>query len=226
MPRAALVLLALAALPLAACGGSGGPKGNGEAAKPAAQIVADAEAAATAATSVHVSGSGSSGGTKLVLDLRLVSGKGAKGHLLANGLSFDLVRIGGTAYLRGGRDFWRRFAGGLAAALLEGRWLKAPARRGQLSSLTSLTSIRSLFSQLLGAHGTLQKTGETTIDGVAVVGVRDRKAGGTLYVATSGRPFPIALRKTGQGAIRFDAWNAPVALTAPAHAVDISKLTG
>ena len=45
------------------------------------QIVADAEAAAKSATSVHVARHRISGSKPLALDLHLVAGKGGKGHL-------------------------------------------------------------------------------------------------------------------------------------------------
>jgi hypothetical protein len=222
--RPALLLLLALSL-LAGCGGSG-KKGNGEAGKTVAQIVADTRATVLAATSVHVSGSGLSSGSPLALDLRLVAGKGGKGRITANGITFDMVRVGPTAYFKAGPKFWQGFGGGTAAALLANRWLKAPATTGKLATFTPLTDIRKLFTALLDVHGNLEKTGESTIDGVPVIGIRDRTRGGTLYVATTGAPYPVALRKAGQGGIRFDSWNEPVPLKAPAKAVDLSGLGG
>ena len=54
-------------------------KPNDEASKPALQVLADAKAAATRATSAHVSGSIQSSGTPITLDLSTARGKGAKG---------------------------------------------------------------------------------------------------------------------------------------------------
>jgi len=221
----ALLLLALAAT-LAACGGSGGTKGNGEAGKTADQIIADTRAAVLAASSVHVSGSGLSSGSPLALDLRLVAGKGGKGRITANGVTFDMVRVGPTAYFKAGSKFWSGFGGGAAAALLENRWLKASASTGKLATFTPLTDIGKLFKALLDSHGQLEKIGESTVAGVPVVGVRDKSQGGTLYVATTGAPYQVAIRKAGKGGISFDGWNAPVALKAPANAVDLSGLGG
>ena len=72
-------------------------KPNSEATEPAAQVLADAEAAATSASSTHISGGINSGGTPITLDLDMARGKGAKGSMSTNGLKFDLVRIGDTA---------------------------------------------------------------------------------------------------------------------------------
>ena len=112
-----------------------------------------------------------------------------------------------------------------AAQLLSGKWLKAPAS-GQLSSLATLTDVQKLFSQLLSSHGKLAKGKTTTVRGQQVVAVNDTTNGGTLYVATTGKPYPIEISKTGSsgGQLVFDHFNQPVTLTAPAGAIDISKL--
>jgi hypothetical protein len=52
--------------------------------------------------------------------------------------------------------------------------------------------------------------------------------GGTLYVATTGEPFPLKLEgsKSNEGSVTFDRWNEPVELKPPPNPVDFSKLTG
>ena len=220
--RLATIAAPLAAvLLLAGCGGSSGPKSNGEAAKTADQIVADAQAAALGASAVHVSGTA---GSNLVVNLHLVAGKGGEGRMTANGLTFDIIRIDGDAYFKGDAAFWRQFGGAAAATLFNGKWLKAPATTGRLASLTPLTDIPKLFGAIFASHGTLAVGKETTIDGRPAIAIVDTTQGGTIYVATTGKPYPVALRKTGSGAITFDEWDAPVKLTAPSGAVDISQL--
>jgi hypothetical protein len=220
--RLATIAAPLAAVALfAGCGGSGGSKSNGEASKTADQIIADAQAAALGASAVHVFGSA---GANLVVNLHLVAGKGGEGRMTANGLTFDIIRIDGFAYFKGDAAFWQQFGGAAAATLFKGRWLKAPATTGRLASLTPLTDITKLFSAILTSHGTLTVGKETTIGDQPAIGIVDTAQGGTLYVATTGKPYPVALRKSGSGAITFDEWDAPVKLTAPSDAVDISQL--
>ena len=86
--------------------------------------------------------------------------------------------------------------------------------------------MQKLFSQLLSSHGKLAKGKTTTVRGQQVVAVNDTTNGGTLYVATTGKPYPIEISKTGStgGQLVFDHFNQPVTLTAPAGAIDISKL--
>jgi hypothetical protein len=223
-----LVSVAVPALILAACGGSRSSGSNGVENKSADDIVAAAKAAGDSATAVHVSGSGSDNGIPLVLDLHILAGKGGKGRLSEQGLSFDLVRVGDTAYIKGSPAFYRKFAGPAAAVLFKGKWLKASATTGDLASLTPLTDLRKLLDRTLANHGKLAKVSTTTVNGQRVVGVKDTEKGGILYVATTGKPYPIEISKSGAtgGTLTFDQWNQPVALAAPANAVDISKLKG
>jgi hypothetical protein len=220
-----LPLLAVAAL--AGCGSSSsGSSGNGVASKSPAEIVAAARAAADGASSVHVSGSTTTGGTPITLDLTLAAGKGGQGQVSENGLSFEMIETGGTVYIKGSQAFYSHFAGAAAAQLLEGKWLKAPSSNASFAGLSSLTDLRKLLSAALGSHGALSAAGTSTVNGQAVVGVRDTTQNGTLYVATAGQPYPVQIAKNsaGGGAITFDEWNKPVTLAAPADAIDIEQL--
>jgi hypothetical protein len=222
--RRALSLLFLAVL-LAGCGSSG-TKDNGEAAKTAAQVVADAKAASMAAATVHISGVGTTSGQPLKLDLFLVAGKGGRGMLTVNGLTFQIVRVGNSAYFKGDSTFWRNFGGAAAAELLQGRWLEAPANAGRFSAFTPLTDIGKLFTALFALKDSIRNEGRTTLDGVSVVAIKDTTNAGTLYVAASGTPYPVAIRQNGQGKLKFDAWNGAVTLAAPKRPVKIASLTG
>jgi hypothetical protein len=210
---------------LAGCGGSGS-SGNGVASKSSEQIVAATKAAADSASSVHVAGSVVSGGAPLTLDLTLAAGKGGRGQISTNGLSFQLIQVEGSAYISGSPAFYRHFAGPSAAQLLQGKWLKAPATTGELAAISSLTDLRKLVDTSLAGHGTLVKGATTTVNGQQAIALKDTAKGGTLYVATTGQPYPIEIEKGGAegGKITFDRWNAPVTLAAPANAVDINKL--
>jgi hypothetical protein len=212
------------ALALAGCGGSGG-SGNGLAAKPPNTIVQEANNAITHASSVHVAGSISSDSVPLTLDLNLVAGKGGRGELSEGGLTFRVIAVGPSVYIQGTPAFWTHFAGASVARTLDNKWLKAPAS-GQFAPIAALTNMQLLFDKVLLSHGSLQKVGTSTVNGQKVVGVRDSKAGGILYVAATGRPYPVEVvkRGTGAGRIVFDRINQPVALTPPAHSRSLAQL--
>ena len=220
-------LAALLTLALAACGSSGGSSSssNGITSRSPDQIVSTATSAVGGVNSVHVAGNVLSDGQKVALDLNLVNGKGGTGSMSQNGLGFKIVAVGPEVYINGSSAFWNKFGGSAAAQLLSGRWLKAPAS-GQLSSLATLTDVQKLFSQLLSSHGKLAKGKTTTVQGQQVVAVNDTTNGGTLYVAATGKPYPIEISKTGSqgGQLVFDRFNQAVSLTAPANAIDISQL--
>ena len=221
---AGFMLLVLA---VAACGssGGGGSSDNGVASKSPEQIVSAVTNAVQKVNSVHVAGSVNNGGSNTTLNLNLVNGKGGTGSMSQSGLGFKIVAVGNNVYINGSNAFWQKFGGSAAAQLLSGKWLKAPAT-GQLSSIASLTNVRTLFNQLLASHGTLAKGSTSTVNGQKVIAVTDKTNGGTLYVATTGKPYPVEIIKTGSagGKITFDHFNQSVTLTAPANSIDISKL--
>jgi hypothetical protein len=217
------------AVVLAGCGGSSSSSsssGNGVADKSPTEILAATKAAADAATSVHVSGSIVSSGSPITLDMHLRAGKGGRGSLSEKGLAFELIQTGGIVYIKGSAAFYKHIGGNAAAQLLEGKWLKAPAGSSNFASLGQLTDLRQLVGQTLANHGSLTTGGTTTINGQKAVGVTDKTKGGTLYIATSGQPYPIEITKSGSagGKITFDGWNKPVTVAAPANAIDVAKL--
>lgn len=218
-----LCAIALAGSMIAGCGGS---SGNGVEAKSADQIVAAARSAAEGAHSVTVSGVARSSGVSLKIDLQIEEGKGAKGKISENGLAVQLIRVGDGLYIKAGAPLYRHFGAGEAAKLLEGRWVKASATNGQLASLGSLTELHALLGSVLGEHRALKKGSTSTVGGQKVIAVSNATGGGTLYVAVTGKPYPVQLSRTGSegGKVTFGNWDEPVSVSAPSKAIDISKL--
>jgi hypothetical protein len=216
--------LAMLAATLGGCGASS--SGNGVAAKSPAEILAATKVAADAATSVHVSGSIVSGGSPITLDMSLLAGRGGRGQLSVNGLSSEVIQTGGNVYIKASPAFYRHIGGAAAAQLLQGKWLKAPATTPEFASLASLTNLRQLADTTLANHGALVKRGVSTVNGQRAVGVTDTSKRETLYIATTGQPYPVEITKDGAsgGTIAFDRWNGLVSLTAPANAIDITQL--
>jgi hypothetical protein len=64
------------------------------------------------------------------------------------------------------------------------------------------------------------------VKGQKAVTVKDNDKGGVLYVATTGKPFPVQISKAGSGGgkIVFDRWNQAVTLSPPANAINITQL--
>ncbi|HWC87967.1 MAG TPA: hypothetical protein VG388_15645 [Solirubrobacteraceae bacterium] len=211
----------LLACAVSACGGS---SGNGVASKAPNAIVTSALSAIDKAKSAHISGRVVSSGSPITLDLDLVSGKGGKGSMSEGGLGFKILVLHHQIYLNGSPNFWKHFGGAAAAQVFQGKWLKAPAS-GQFASLAQLSDLHALLGTVLSTHGTLTKIGTTHISGQSAVGVRDSTNGGTLYVATTGPPYPLAILKGGSqgGRVTLGKFNESVTLSPPANAIDISK---
>jgi hypothetical protein len=218
-------LLAIAAIVAGGCGSSSS-SGNGIASKSPTEIVAAAKTAADSAGSVHVVGSIVNAGASISLDMELLKSKGGRGRLSENGLSFELVDVGGYVYIKGSPTFYRHFAGAAAAQLLQGKWLKASASTGSFASLGALTDLRKLLDSTLASHGSLTKSGTSAIEGQQAIGIKDATHGGVLYVAATGTPYPLAITKGGSGGgkVDFNRWNVPVKVTAPTNAVDLGQL--
>jgi hypothetical protein len=218
-----VVGMVLVAASLAACGG-GGSSGNGVASKSANGILAAAESAAGSLSSIHVAGSITKGTTKVSLDLRIAAGKGATGTIAEGALKFNIIELGDAVYISGGPALWKHYGGAAAAALFKGKWLKTSTTNG--FSSFDVSSPHAVIEQLLGSHGILIKGATTTVDGQPVVALKDKNKPGTLYVATTGKPYPVELAGSGseQGRIVFDDFNAAVSVSAPANSIDLQQL--
>lgn len=220
-----LFSLLLSAAVLTGCGSS--TPGNGVASKTPAEIVTGAKILADAASSVHISGSlQTGGGSPTSFDLYLLASKGGRGRLSADGRSFEVAQIHGNVYIKGSPAFYSHIAGPSAAQLLQGRWLQAPAGTGGLASIASLTNLSKLVDTTLPAHGTLSKGAATRVAGQKVIAVTDTSTGGTLYVATTGPPYPVEITMggAGGGSISFSEWNQPLSITKPPNPIDITQL--
>jgi hypothetical protein len=215
-----------AALVVALAGCGGGSSSNGIASRSADEILASTRSAALAASAVHVKGSLKESGKPLKIDLKLVSPDKATGSLAEGSESFQLIRVGTNIYIKGSKAFYRSIGGPSAAQLLGGRWLKGPSSGSDFQSIAAFTSMKTLLSQALKPEGKVAKTGTKTVDGREAVGLKDPAQGGTLYVATSGKAYPVEIVSGSGENISFSEWDQSVSITAPKNAVDISKLKG
>lgn len=215
----------MAATALAGCGSSA-PAGNGLASNTPARIVALAKSAATSAASVHVAGSIVSEGKPISLNMELLAQQGGKGQIALAGLSFKLVEVDRAVYVKGGTGFYSRFAGPTAARVLTGRWLKGSAVSGALATLASLTDLGKLLGGTLAGHGALSRSADARVGGRPALAVTDTAAGGTLYVAATGVPYPLAIVEHGasRGKLVFDRWNQPVSLAVPKDPINVNQL--
>jgi hypothetical protein len=221
--RGAPVLAALAlGAALAGCGSSD----NGVASKSAPAILAAARTAAQSASAVHVMSSSSAGGARLAMNASLAKDQGHT-QLKVLGSALEVIHTGQTIYIKGNRPFNARLERTLGVKIPSGVWLKGPAS-GTFRRFAPLASIVRELGTILGASGPLTKGKATKIAGQPVIELKQATKLGirTLYVATTGEPYPILLRKSGRETNKttFSGWNDPVTVSTPTGAVEISQL--
>lgn len=213
----------LTACVISACGGS---SDNGVASKSPDGIVNAALGAINSAKSAHVSGSVVSRGFPATLNLDLVSGRGGRGQVSEGGLKFKIEVVGNDVYINGNKAFVDQFLGTGKGAKFQGKWLKPPPASAKSVLLRQLADLHALVDGLLKAHGPLVMYGTRTIDGQSAIGVRDTKQNAVLYVATTGRPYPLEILNTGaqSGSVKLSRFDQSVSLTPPVNALDTSHL--
>ncbi len=214
--------LAAIALVLAGCGGSG----DDPASKSAAEILAASRTAALSASSVRVLTTATGGKrTTLALDMQLAR-DGARRHTTISRRTQETIDIGGTVYVKSDSSLDARLAKTKGVHLPAGVWLKEPsrARTGEQTDLS-----RELGFLLRHPTIPLTKGATTTIKGQKAIELKEQSNLYTvaIYIATTGQPYPIKIVRHGRretSQTTFTAWNQPVTLSAPASAVELSKL--
>ncbi len=224
---AVLLAVALSAA-LAGCGSSD----NGVASKSGKEILAASKAAAEGADSVHVVGKSSQG--RLTLSINLELGRnGGRGQVSLFGLDYEAIRIGDTVYVKGSPTFYKTVLSP-TAKVPQGTWVKAPANSGKLGQAASFTELRPQLDRMLSSPGSVTKGASTTVNGQKAIELKEttKLYKGVLYVATTGKPYPIALVKNGgkaksereKGRTVFSKWDEDVSLSAPSPVVDVGSL--
>jgi hypothetical protein len=218
--RTALLVSLLLVVLLAGCGGS---TDNGVASKNATEILAAAKAAAQSATSVRIISKNAQGRLTLMVDLELSSNAG-RGHISGLGVDFEVIRIGGTLYLKGNPTFYRRL-GGVAAHASPGTWLKAPVKSGPLAQFAVFADLPGEVGRLLSTAKPVTKGTTTTTNGQKTVELKQtgQLYTGKIYIATTGKPYPVQITRTGRetGRTTLTSWNQPVSLSAPSNTTSI-----
>ncbi|HEX4520976.1 MAG TPA: hypothetical protein VH063_15455 [Gaiellaceae bacterium] len=216
----------LAAL-VAGVGGSTAAAPNGVELKTAGQILTASRAAVAQAATVHIVGTIADKGGPITLNLKLINSKVGVGRLSVGGATFNIIRIGNTLYLKADRKFLEANGGAAAVKVLAGRWFKVSTAVHDFKDIAPLTDLVQLVDAVLGTHGKLALGSHVTIGGRPAIALVDTSEGGTLYVATTGPPYPLELKGTkGQGEIKFESWDTAVTVLPPTNALDFSKVTG
>jgi hypothetical protein len=188
----------------------------------ATDIVASARQAVKQHSSVHVSGTGSSDGNPLHIDLKLVRAGASAAVLEEPGVrKVEVVGLGRDVWVRSDHSFWVETASAAVADRVGTHWGRL-ARSGE-TPLRQFVDYDTFMSGLLVTAGALSRVPGVTIAGVSTVGVRDGGGvGGVLYVRADADPVPLRIDQQGQ--LDLDHWDESftVATPDPADVVDLS----
>ncbi len=184
---------------------TGTPTNNGEASKPASQIIADTEAALGQIHSFHIAGTAVQSGqsNQITGDLQLPGRVSAT--LTAGSAVAHVVVINGKVYFNANQAYYLAQKTSTAVAqTLENRWVYFPAGQGpSIGSLAAAVDPTKIGKCLIAAHlGTVTVQGTGTVNGQPAVILFDHgdvpgSTPGRLYVATTGPSLPLKTVQTG-----------------------------
>lgn len=201
---------------------------GGEAAKPAGQILSDAQAAAQAADSVTISGTvarGAGTGTgaaTATIELVLTSSGDGREQITGAGQDIDLIKVGPTLYVKG------LTAPGAAAG-----YQRLSVTDPRAAPLVAQLDKKTVFSQLIKTGDSAAVTGTATVAGQPAVKLTPTGGVGVLFVADdAAHPYPLEVQTSptsaatgpapstaaGQGpagALMFTGWNAHTVISPP-----------
>ncbi|MEU7841821.1 hypothetical protein AB0B39_12795 [Micromonospora sp. NPDC049114] len=200
---------------LAGCGGKGesepestAPADNGVAALAPNEALQRATTAVRNAKSYHLVGDVDNDGQKMTLDFK-VTGSDLGGRVSTDDGTVELLSVAGQQYIRPDEKFWAKNLGAQASGeivkLMGEKWAKV-SKKDDFSQLFDIANI----DELLKPDGTLTKGAAKEFDGVKTIGLVDGDKSGTLYVATTGEPYPIRMEgdQDTAGQITFSEFGA------------------
>jgi hypothetical protein len=171
---------------------------------------------------VHVRGTTSDGGLQIAtMDVFSGGFDVARCTVSEAGLTIDVLRVGGTDYVRAPSSVWASL-GVPTSARADGKFVRAPARSTAFLSFTKFLEVSRSLGDELTATEKATLDGTATINGVPTVAVTAVTPGlsplpiGTIYVATVGEPYVVRWVSPGDaGSLDFSDYQKPVVVDAP-----------
>ncbi len=220
------VLAATLAAVTAAC--SSGSSADPLAGLTSKQIAAKAVADTENASAVRVTGSGTTSGHAITVDLTELKGKGCEGTISEATLgSFKVVYNGVTIWMLPDAQFYKsNNVPAAVVALLSGKYIQAKANTAGLSSLAQVCSLSGLLGSI-NKDASISKGTRTTYNGQPAVKITDNTGTGYAYVSDTSTPELLTIDKPGSGGgqLNFVYSGLPSAITLPSasQTIDGSK---
>ncbi|HVB14617.1 MAG TPA: hypothetical protein VNH38_07670 [Candidatus Dormibacteraeota bacterium] len=224
-PRRALVLTTAAVaalLTLSSCGAApnGVQKENG------AAIVRAAGVALGSAHSFEILETLTDKGNTESLTFDVEGKNEGGGSFTTSSLSFQAEELKGIDYFRS-KTLWDQVGGATLQAALGDRWVYLAASSATAAELSQafagLTAPKSLASLLTSDAPKSVRGNATRVRGQPVIAVKEPK-GGTIYIATTGAPYPLRWVRGSQGSVDFRDFGKTFNLKVPKNAVNLAAI--
>jgi hypothetical protein len=219
---------------------SAGTSGGGFADRSGRQIAAAARSDMAALRSLRVTGTVTTGGSEVSIDLRVDGDGNCTGSLGTQQGEVRLLGAAGRTYLKPDAAFWRGLTGARADRVMQvvgDRWVVVPSSEPTFRQFCNADElIDELVDELVSeSRGTTyRRAGTATVDGRDVVGVDTSGVGGessTGYVSVDAPHYLVRVEERGgtePGTVTFSDFDVPVRTTAPvaSDTIDLSRLGG
>jgi hypothetical protein len=175
------------------------------------------------------------GTTVAFTNFTLSNSGNAHGTVSYGGKTLSVIEANNVIYISAPKSFWLSQTNSQALAnLMAGKWMYGGASNQGLGSLAQTLSAQNLLSQFgqspISTSGTtLSKGSITKVAGQSAIPVRATKGAtnGTIYVATTGRPYMVRLSVTSgsqSGTLTFTNYNQKVTANPPKNPLNINQL--
>jgi hypothetical protein len=194
-----LIIVASCVVAVVGCG-TAAHRPHGEASKTPQQVLQDAAAALRGAHGYELRATLTQGQSRLRVQVQYASSMSMEMAATTGAEAYVVRRTASGYYVRANAAFW--VAGvGARGRLLANRWFHTPGNTALAQGVEHFTPT-ALAQCLTEDHGTLSIEGRTTINGQAVVVVKDAgdlpgSQPGTLAAAINGPPVPLRVTSTG-----------------------------
>jgi hypothetical protein len=100
-----------------------------------------------------------------------------------------------------------------------------PARYRPLAQFAAFTDLPGEVGRLLTSANPVTKGATTTTNGQRAIELKQtgQLYAGKIYIATTGKPYPIQITRSGRetGRTTLTNWNRPVSLSVPSNTISI-----
>jgi hypothetical protein len=182
------------------------------------------------ATSVRMTGTVTTGGQTLRLDLSMTKAGEMSGQIAAGQAAFTVLTTGGKSYIKVTASFlkYAKVPAAACAVMCDKYLLATGSLQSGLTGSISWSQMLDGSSKQINANN-MTNTGKVTVNGQPAWALRSTD-GGVGYVAAQGTPYllRISAPKGQTGQIDFSEWNSVTIPPPPpaSQVVDINKLFG